>query len=311
MSLREAASRCAAYDRTFRRRADVPRGARRLASRLGARRPSASWLESRRAVPIGFLTPTDAEVVRGTHQPRWRHWFAAPTPFSTGGFGSSAIRRSHVAARFGRRRPVHRLRLARSARKAAGLPRRAARRSEVDMGAQPVPGAPVCSLPRGYLTGDRPVRDVRRRASGARWIDAHPPGRGIAWSNGFEAGMRAISLAIDVRRPARLRRARRGRASSSALSRSGSTLGGSSATRRSGARPTTTASESSSGSSCIGSLAPELREVGALVGVGVELLLEQEAAIADPSGRNERGAGVRLPRLRTRSSPRRARACST
>ena len=29
-----------------------------------------------------------------------------------------------------------------------------------------------------------------------RWIEAHPPGRGIAWSNGFEAGMRAISVAV-------------------------------------------------------------------------------------------------------------------
>jgi len=28
------------------------------------------------------------------------------------------------------------------------------------------------------------------------WIESHPPGRGIAWSNGFEAGMRAISLAV-------------------------------------------------------------------------------------------------------------------
>jgi uncharacterized heparinase superfamily protein len=30
------------------------------------------------------------------------------------------------------------------------------------------------------------------------WIDAHPPGRGIAWSSGFEAGIRAISLATAV-----------------------------------------------------------------------------------------------------------------
>jgi uncharacterized heparinase superfamily protein len=30
------------------------------------------------------------------------------------------------------------------------------------------------------------------------WVDAHPPGRGIAWSNGFEAGIRAISLATAV-----------------------------------------------------------------------------------------------------------------
>jgi uncharacterized heparinase superfamily protein len=28
------------------------------------------------------------------------------------------------------------------------------------------------------------------------WIQSHPPGRGIAWSNGFEAGIRAISLAV-------------------------------------------------------------------------------------------------------------------
>ena len=37
------------------------------------------------------------------------------------------------------------------------------------------------------------------RAAAARmlaWIDAHPPGRGIAWSNGFEAGMRVCSLAV-------------------------------------------------------------------------------------------------------------------
>jgi uncharacterized heparinase superfamily protein len=30
------------------------------------------------------------------------------------------------------------------------------------------------------------------------WVDAHPPGRGIAWSSGFEAGIRAISLATTV-----------------------------------------------------------------------------------------------------------------
>jgi uncharacterized heparinase superfamily protein len=29
-----------------------------------------------------------------------------------------------------------------------------------------------------------------------KWIETHPPGRGIAWSNGFEAGMRAISVAV-------------------------------------------------------------------------------------------------------------------
>jgi len=28
------------------------------------------------------------------------------------------------------------------------------------------------------------------------WIDGHPPGRGIAWVSGFEAGLRAISLAV-------------------------------------------------------------------------------------------------------------------
>ena len=28
------------------------------------------------------------------------------------------------------------------------------------------------------------------------WIETHPPGRGIAWSSGFEAGIRAISLAV-------------------------------------------------------------------------------------------------------------------
>jgi uncharacterized heparinase superfamily protein len=30
------------------------------------------------------------------------------------------------------------------------------------------------------------------------WVDAHPPGRGIVWSNGFEAGIRAISVATAV-----------------------------------------------------------------------------------------------------------------
>jgi hypothetical protein len=30
------------------------------------------------------------------------------------------------------------------------------------------------------------------------WIESHPPGRGIAWSNGFEAGIRGISLATTV-----------------------------------------------------------------------------------------------------------------
>jgi uncharacterized heparinase superfamily protein len=29
----------------------------------------------------------------------------------------------------------------------------------------------------------------------ASWIDGHPPGRGIAWANGYEAALRAISLA--------------------------------------------------------------------------------------------------------------------
>ena len=39
------------------------------------------------------------------------------------------------------------------------------------------------------------------RAAGRRllaWIRTHPPGRGIAWSSGFEAGIRAISLALTV-----------------------------------------------------------------------------------------------------------------
>jgi hypothetical protein len=30
------------------------------------------------------------------------------------------------------------------------------------------------------------------------WIESHPPGRGIAWSNGFEAGIRGISLAATM-----------------------------------------------------------------------------------------------------------------
>lgn len=39
------------------------------------------------------------------------------------------------------------------------------------------------------------------RAAGERliaWIGAHPPGRGMAWSNGFEAGIRGISFALTV-----------------------------------------------------------------------------------------------------------------
>jgi hypothetical protein len=47
------------------------------------------------------------------------------------------------------------------------------------------------------------VSDDRQYAQAASdrlesWVDAHPPGRGIAWSNGFEAGIRAISLATAV-----------------------------------------------------------------------------------------------------------------
>jgi uncharacterized heparinase superfamily protein len=45
------------------------------------------------------------------------------------------------------------------------------------------------------LSGDRRYAD----AAATRleyWIETHPPGRGIAWSNGFEAGMRAISMAV-------------------------------------------------------------------------------------------------------------------
>jgi uncharacterized heparinase superfamily protein len=30
------------------------------------------------------------------------------------------------------------------------------------------------------------------------WISGHPPGRGIAWSNGYEAALRAISLAVAI-----------------------------------------------------------------------------------------------------------------
>jgi hypothetical protein len=30
------------------------------------------------------------------------------------------------------------------------------------------------------------------------WIAGHPPGRGIAWSNGYEAGLRAISFAVAI-----------------------------------------------------------------------------------------------------------------
>ena len=45
------------------------------------------------------------------------------------------------------------------------------------------------------LSGERPYAD----AAATRlefWIETHPPGRGIAWSNGFEAGMRAIAMAV-------------------------------------------------------------------------------------------------------------------
>jgi len=53
------------------------------------------------------------------------------------------------------------------------------------------------------LTAAWLVADDERfgRAAGERllaWIETHPPGRGIAWSSGFEAGIRGISLALTV-----------------------------------------------------------------------------------------------------------------
>jgi uncharacterized heparinase superfamily protein len=42
-------------------------------------------------------------------------------------------------------------------------------------------------------------RYATRAASGLlSWISTHPPGRGIAWANGFEAGLRAISFALTL-----------------------------------------------------------------------------------------------------------------
>ena len=41
---------------------------------------------------------------------------------------------------------------------------------------------------------DRYGRAAARRL--VHWVETHPPGRGIAWSNGFEAGVRGISLAL-------------------------------------------------------------------------------------------------------------------
>jgi uncharacterized heparinase superfamily protein len=48
----------------------------------------------------------------------------------------------------------------------------------------------------GLVTGD----DRYGRAAADRlvtWVESHPPGRGIAWSSGFEAGVRALSLAVS------------------------------------------------------------------------------------------------------------------
>ena len=45
------------------------------------------------------------------------------------------------------------------------------------------------------LSGDQRYAEVAAYRLES-WIEAHPPGRGIAWSNGFEAGMRAISMAV-------------------------------------------------------------------------------------------------------------------
>ncbi|MBA3331293.1 MAG: hypothetical protein H0T39_10595, partial [Actinobacteria bacterium] len=47
------------------------------------------------------------------------------------------------------------------------------------------------------LTAERRFADAAARELVA-WIRASAPGRGIAWSNGFEAGIRAISLALTL-----------------------------------------------------------------------------------------------------------------
>jgi uncharacterized heparinase superfamily protein len=47
------------------------------------------------------------------------------------------------------------------------------------------------------VSGDQQYAQTASDRLGS-WVDAHPPGRGIAWSNGFEAGIRAISLATAI-----------------------------------------------------------------------------------------------------------------
>lgn len=45
------------------------------------------------------------------------------------------------------------------------------------------------------LSGDGSLADVAADRLLA-WVDGHPPGRGIAWANAFEPGVRALSLAV-------------------------------------------------------------------------------------------------------------------
>lgn len=45
------------------------------------------------------------------------------------------------------------------------------------------------------VSGDRRYADAAASRLES-WIETHPPGRGIAWSNGFEVGIRAISFAV-------------------------------------------------------------------------------------------------------------------
>ena len=49
-----------------------------------------------------------------------------------------------------------------------------------------------------WLVSEDPRYAGRAAARLHEWIEGHPPGRGIAWSNGFEAGVRIIALAATI-----------------------------------------------------------------------------------------------------------------